>query len=242
MTIYEQEQLEHFQRQLLSGVYSEETLIHLYESNQLSDGQIRIIQELAPVLGGLKNVASKIGSNIGGAFKQARTQGLDKAGKDWMGRAKNAYQQGRQETQYNNHANNIGKQWQKIDRTVTNSRLFEQMEAFRKGFNGQDKYVDQALAYINSTFLDLQHYLSVKYPQLNVETDPSYTPEWKKQEMAKQAERQKSLDAQVGAEDVANPASRASHRSTQRRRDYAQRKAQGLVKPRNTLANKIRNA
>ena len=229
MTIYEQEQLAHFEKQLLSGMYSEETLIQLYESDQLSDGQIKMIQELAPVLGGLKNVASKIGNNIGSAFKQARTQGLDKAGKDWMGRAKNAYQQGKQGTQIDNSVRAAGAQWQKIDRTITNSRLFEQMEAFRKVFRGQDTYVDQALAYINSTFLDLQHYLSKKYPDLNIQTDQGYTPEWKKQEDAKQAQRQKSIDAQTGVA------------ASQQRKAYRNDVKQNPGAPRNTLGTKIRN-
>jgi len=230
MNIYEQEQLAHFEKQLLSGVYSEQTLIQLYESGQLSEGQQKLIQELAPMLGGMANVAKKIGSNIGSAYKQARTQGLDKASKDWAGRAKNAYAQGKQDTQYGNHVNSAGKKWQMIDNTITKSRLFEQLEAFRKVFNGQDQYIDQALGYINTTFLDLQHYLSLKYPQLNVQTDQSYTPEWKKVEDQKRAQQQKSIDAQTGVA------------GTQQRQRYRQDVAQNPGKPRNTLGNKIRGA
>jgi hypothetical protein len=55
------------------------------------------------------------------------------------------------------------------------------MKKFQQMFQGSDPYVDQALAYIQTTFLDLEHYLANKHPELKIQTNASYVPEWEKQ-------------------------------------------------------------
>lgn len=214
--------MDEFRQQLLSGSFSEERLIDLYENNLLTEQQQKVILELAPVLGGLKNVGQKIAGNIGNAFKQAKQQGLDKASQGWLQKTKDAYNQGKQETTYNNNVSKVAKQWKMIDKTITNSRLFEQMEQFRKSFQGTDEYVDKSLGYINQAFLDLQSYLAKKYPQLQVQADDTYTPSWK--------ERQRSVDAQTGVA------------KSQLNKRYRQDVARNPGKSRNTLGTKVRNA
>lgn len=223
--IYEQQMIEDFRQQLLSGKYSEDTLVDLYNKNLLNESQIRVIEELAPILGGLKNVGKQIAGNIGNGLAQARTQGLDKAAQGWKQKAKEAFNQGKQETTHNNNSARIAKQWQNIESTVSRSKLFEQMDAFRKSFQGTDNYVDKSLGYLYSSFLDLQHYLSKKYPELKIQTNKDYVPEWKKQ----QQQQQKAIDAQAGVA------------KTQQNKKYRQDVAQN-PDTRNTLGNRIRQA
>lgn len=62
--IYESAQIENFERQILSGHLTEAKLIEMYENNQLSEQQIKVVEEL---FGGLGN----IGRAIGGGLKSA---------------------------------------------------------------------------------------------------------------------------------------------------------------------------
>ena len=62
--IYESAQLENFERQILSGYLTEAKLIEMYENNQLSEEQEKVVEEL---FGGLGN----IGRAIGGGLKSA---------------------------------------------------------------------------------------------------------------------------------------------------------------------------
>lgn len=206
--IYEQEQLNHFENQILSGQITRAHLEQMLNENRLTEGQLRVIEELSPMLGGLGNAARKAATGIGNAFKQARTQGLDKM--------KGAYNQGKEQTVANNATRALGQQWQIIDKTVKNSKLFEQMKKFQQMFPGSDEYVNQALAYIQTTFLDLEHYLANKHPELKIQTDASYVPEWEKQRQ----KQQQSIDAQT---DMAG---------TQQRQRYRQDVAKNPGKPR----------
>jgi len=225
--IYEQQLLVEFYDNILSGKISKTQLEEGLEKGIFTESQLRVIEELSPVLGGLRNVGkAAMGGSIGNAFNQAKSQGLDKAAKGWWDKAKSAYSQGKNETQYQNYAGKIAKQWQGIDKTITRSRLFEQMEQFRKAFQGTDEYVDKSLLYINKAFLDLQDYLSKKYPDLNIQSDEQYTPEWKK----RQLEQQRSIDAQTGVA------------GSQMRKKYRQDVSRNPGKPRNTLGNKIRRS
>lgn len=87
--IYESAQLENFERQILSGHLSEAKLIEMYENNQLSDQQIKVVQEL---FGGLGNIGragvGAIGSglkgisNQAGKIKNAAAAGITQAGQN----------------------------------------------------------------------------------------------------------------------------------------------------------------
>lgn len=59
--LYESAQLEHFERQLLSGHITESRLIEMIENNELSPQQLEIVQEL---FGGLRNIGSAIGRGV----------------------------------------------------------------------------------------------------------------------------------------------------------------------------------
>lgn len=59
--IYESAQIENFERQILSGYLTEAKLIEMYENNELSEHQIKVVQEL---FGGLGNIGRAIGSGL----------------------------------------------------------------------------------------------------------------------------------------------------------------------------------
>lgn len=59
--IYESAQNENFERQILSGHLTETKLIEMYENNELSDQQIKVVQEL---FGGLSNIGRAVGSGL----------------------------------------------------------------------------------------------------------------------------------------------------------------------------------
>lgn len=59
--IYESAQIENFERQILSGHLTEAKLIEMYENNELSEHQIKVVQEL---FGGLGNIGRAVGSGL----------------------------------------------------------------------------------------------------------------------------------------------------------------------------------
>jgi hypothetical protein len=69
--IYESAQLENFERQILSGHLSEAKLIEMYENNQLSEQQMKVVEEL---FGGFGNIGRAIGSGLKGAGQAVGNQ------------------------------------------------------------------------------------------------------------------------------------------------------------------------
>jgi hypothetical protein len=66
--IYESAQIENFERQILSGYLTEAKLIEMYENNELSDQQIKVVEEL---FGGLGNIGRAIGGGLRSAGQAA---------------------------------------------------------------------------------------------------------------------------------------------------------------------------
>ena len=62
--LYESAQMEHFERQLLSGYITESRLVEMLENNELSQEQLAVVEEL---FGGLKNIGSAIGRGVANA-------------------------------------------------------------------------------------------------------------------------------------------------------------------------------
>lgn len=209
--IYEQEQLQHFYNQIVSGRISKSQLEHLLENNQLTEGQLRVIEELSPIIGGLKNVGSAIGQtakNVASGAGNAIRRGAQNV--------KSAYTQGADQQKIKNQQKMQGRQWKNIDDTVTRSQLFQKLDTFRKMFP-QDKYINDATKYINHVFLEMQNYLSSQYPHMGVQTDPNY------QSKANQQQAQ----ADIGADALDRQETRQRPVQTQPRRRVQQRRVQG---------------
>jgi cell division septum initiation protein DivIVA len=62
--LYESAQLEHFERQLLSGYITESRLVEMIENNELSQQQLAVVEEL---FGGLRNIGSALGRGVANA-------------------------------------------------------------------------------------------------------------------------------------------------------------------------------
>lgn len=62
--LYESAQMEHFERQLLSGYITESRLIEMIENNELSQQQLAVVEEL---FGGLRNIGSALGRGLANA-------------------------------------------------------------------------------------------------------------------------------------------------------------------------------
>lgn len=156
--IYESAQMENFEKQILSGYITKDKLEYMIENNQLTSEQLKVVEELAPVLGGLKNLGKAALGGLKGAYQQGKqlAQGAIQKGRD-------AYQQGVENQQQENFKKTQAKQWNVIDQTINNSQLFQKMEQFRKMFP-QDKFVNDISNYVNKAFLELQEYLSKYYP------------------------------------------------------------------------------
>lgn len=155
--IYEQAQLEQFENAIIQGHLSKDQIQFMIENNQLSDKQLEIVQELAPVIGGLKNLASK-------AYSGAQ---------NLVNKGKEAYNQGVEQQKIKNAQQQQVKQWKNIEATITKSQLFEKLEAFRKMFP-QDRYMNDITTYVNRAFLEMQNHLAKNYPYMNHLNDENY--------------------------------------------------------------------
>lgn len=62
--IYEAANLENFERQILSGYLTKEKLVQMMENNQLSESELRVVEEL---FGGLRNLGRAAGSAVNAA-------------------------------------------------------------------------------------------------------------------------------------------------------------------------------
>jgi hypothetical protein len=85
--IYESAQIENFERQILSGYLTEAKLIEMYENNELSEKQIKVVEEL---FGGLGNLARAGASGIKSGFQK----GAEVAKKGYNAAAAGAKQAG----------------------------------------------------------------------------------------------------------------------------------------------------
>ena len=122
--IYESAQIENFERQILSGHLTESKLIEMYENNELSEHQIKVVQEL---FGGLGNIGRAIGSGLKSAG-QAVGQKVGQVGSAAAAGAKqvgqnvsNMYKTGEQERLSNQQVQtlaNLLTQIQKVISTV----------------------------------------------------------------------------------------------------------------------------
>lgn len=175
--IYESALQDNFERQILSGYLTEAKLKVMIENNQLSEQQLKIVQELHPALGGLKNVAQGAVQGLKGAYQK---------GKD-------LYQQGRQQTQSNNFKKLQAAKWNEVNKTVQNSQLLQRLEGLKKLFP-QDKFVNDVTAYFGRALSELQEYLSRQYPDLGIQG----TGQQFQSEIDRQAQN-KSADAQMDA-------------------------------------------
>lgn len=175
--LYESSMQDNFERQILSGYLTEAKLKVMIENNQLTEQQLKVVEELVPALGGLANVAKGALSGLKGAYQK---------GKD-------LYQQGRQQAQSNNFKKLQAAKWNELDKTVNNSQLLQKMETFRKLFP-QDKFVNDVTAYFNKALLELQEYLARQYPYMGIQS----TGQPFQSELDQQAQSQ-SADAQMDA-------------------------------------------
>ena len=166
--VYENAQLEQFEKSIYSGHLTEESLQAMIDNGQVTEAQLRVVAELAPVFGGLANVAKGALGGIKNGVqrgKQALQQGVQNV--------KNTYQQGAQNQQNVNRQRAQAKMWKKIDQTITQARLLEQLEAFRKTFP-QDKFVNDATGYFNKVLLELQQYLGTQYPYMQIQPQQGF--------------------------------------------------------------------
>lgn len=62
--IYESANLEGFERQILSGYLTQEKLVEMMENNQLSESELKVVEEL---FGGLRNLGRAAGNAVGNA-------------------------------------------------------------------------------------------------------------------------------------------------------------------------------
>ena len=154
-----------FKNDVERGFYTEAQLLKMLEDNQLNDYQLQVLQELAPMLGGLKNVAGQIGSKI--------KQGVGNVASN----IKNSYQTGVQQQQLKNKRRKQGQLWNKLDQSIQRAKILEQLTQFKQAFAAdQDKYITQLSAYINTSFLELQSYVATYYPETGVKVPKNYTP------------------------------------------------------------------
>lgn len=149
--------MENFEKQILSGVLTKEKLETMLENGELSASQLKVVEELAPMLGGLRNLGQAAFGGLKGAFQKGK-----QAAQGAIQKGKAAYQQGVENQQEKNRQAQVAKQWKNIDQTINNSQLFQKLEQFRKNFP-QDKFVNDISNYINKAFLELQEYLSKYY-------------------------------------------------------------------------------
>jgi FtsZ-interacting cell division protein ZipA len=82
---YEQMLLDDFRHNIMEGRITTTTLRQMIAENKLSDNQLRVIEELAPFLGGVANVAKSayngvknIGTNIKNSYNQGKQQAVMK--------------------------------------------------------------------------------------------------------------------------------------------------------------------
>jgi hypothetical protein len=168
---------DNFERQILSGFLTEAKVKELIENNQLNEQQLKVVEELFPSLGGLKNVAKGAMSGLKGAYQK---------GKD-------LYQQGKQQTESENFKKLQAAKWNEMDKTINNSQLLQKMEAFRKLFP-QDKFVNDVTSYFNKALLELQEYLARQYPHIGIQS----TGQPFQSELDQQTQQQR-VDAQTAA-------------------------------------------
>ena len=151
--IYESAMQDNFERQILSGYLTEEKVKELVENNQLNEDQMKVVEELFPALGGLKNVAKGAMSGIKGAYQK---------GKD-------LYQQGKQQAESDNFKKLQAAQWKALDQTIKNGQVLQKMEKLKSMFP-QDKFVNDVTAYFNKALSELQEYLSRQYPYMGIQS------------------------------------------------------------------------
>lgn len=175
--LYESSMQDNFERQILSGYLTEAKLKVMIENNQLTEQQLKVVEELVPALSGLKNVAKGAVQGLKGAYQKG----------------KELYQQGRQAAESENFKKVQAAKWNELDKTINNSQLLQKMETFRKLFP-QDKFVNDATAYFNKALLELQEYLAKYYPHMGIQS----TGQPFQSELDQQAQNQ-SIDAQMDA-------------------------------------------
>jgi hypothetical protein len=185
--IYESAQIENFERQILSGYLTQTKLKTLIESNQLSEQQLAVVEELFPSLRNLKTAAKGAMTGLKGAYQK---------GKEFVQKNRpqsNPQSQDQPQDQPQSIEQSQATKWKEIDNTINNSLLLQKMETFRTLFP-QDRFVNDATAYFNKVLLELQEYLARYYPHMDIES----TGQPFESELEKQAQ-QKRIDAQVDA-------------------------------------------
>jgi len=185
--LYESAQLENFERQILSGYLTQTKLKTLIESNQLSEQQLAVVEELFPSLRNLKTAAKGAMTGLKGAYQK---------GKDFVQKNRpqsNPQSNPQPQDQPQSIEQSQAIKWKEIDDTINNSLLLQKMETFRNLFP-QDRFVNDATAYFNKVLLELQEYLARYYPHMDIES----TGQPFQSELDQQAQ-QKRINAQVDA-------------------------------------------
>ena len=175
--LYESALQDNFERQILSGYLTEAKVKELIKNNQLNEQQMRVVEELFPSLGGLKNVAKGAISGLKGSYEKG----------------KELYKQGRAQAESENYKKLQAAKWNEIDKTINNSQLLQKLDTFRKLFP-QDRFVNDITSYFNKALLELQEYLARYHPHMNIQS----TGQQFQSELDQQAQQQK-INAQADA-------------------------------------------
>lgn len=123
--IYESAQIENFERQILSGHLTEAKLIEMYENNQLSEQQIKVVEELfggignigRAIGGGLKSAGQAVGQAIGNQAKKigsAAAAGAQQVGKN----VRDIYQSGEAQAAADKRVAQLNKQLEVLDQLL----------------------------------------------------------------------------------------------------------------------------
>ena len=99
---YEQMLLDDFRHNIMEGRITTTTLKQMIAENKLSDNQLRVIEELAPFLGGIGNV-------VKGAYNGVKNMGTN---------IKNSYNQGKQQAVMKNSVGEILKAFGALSKAV----------------------------------------------------------------------------------------------------------------------------
>jgi hypothetical protein len=132
INIYEKAQLEEFERSILSGYVSKQKLEHMWKHEVLSEGQIRIIQELGEA----------VGANIPQGGQQPLPVGNTPPPAPNPERFQNTQMQ----------------QWKDISSTIKQSQILEKFQKLKQLFP-QDKFINQIADYFSNSLVELENYL-----------------------------------------------------------------------------------
>lgn len=152
--IYEQADIESFERQILSGYVTRQTVQELVENNQLNEAQLKVVEELFPSMGGLKNVAKGAVSGIRNAYDKG----------------KELYTQGKQQAEAENFKKLQAKQWQGVVNTFRQAQILGKLNNL-KGMFPNDKFISDISDYFGKAFTELNNYVARQYPYVGAQSN-----------------------------------------------------------------------